>query len=307
MRVLMAGSSGFLGGALTQRLRTDGHEVVRLVRRPARGTDEVSWDPAAGRLDPAAVSTADAVVNLAGTPLGITVGRLQLPVRAWTRDYRRRFRSARVDTTTTLARAIAAAEPRPAAFLNASAAGWYGDTGDTETDEHAGSRTDGYLTRNAHEWEAAAAPATAAAVRVVWLRTGFPLHRDGGYLGPQLLPFRLGLGGRVGSGRHWMPWISLADWLEAAVFLLHRDDLSGPVNMVGPTPATNAEFTRALSALLHRPARMPLPAPLLSLMLGEFGRDAVVSKKLVPRVLLDARFTFQHPDVTAALRAALED
>lgn len=307
MRVLMGGASGFLGTKLTDRLHADGHEVVRLVRRPARSADEVSWDPAAGRLDPAVVSSVDAVVNLAGTPLGTRIGRVQLPVRPWTRSYRREFRSARVDTTATLARAIVTADPRPAVWLNSSAAGWYGDTGDTEVDETSPGGPDGYLTENAREWEAATTPAAEAGVRVVLLRTGFPLHRDGGYLGPQLLPFRLGLGGRVGNGRQWQPWISLTDWLEAAVFLLHRDEISGPVNMVGPTPTTNAEFTQALCELLRRPALVPLPAPLLKLLVGEFGRDAVVSKRLVPGVLLRAGFTFTHPDVRSALRAALQE
>ena len=307
MRVLMAGASGFLGTKLTERLHGDGHEVVRLVRRPARAPDEISWDPAGGRLDPAAVSTVDAVVNLAGTPLGMRIGRVQLPVRPWTRRYRREFDSARIDTTATLARAIVAAGPRPAVWLNSSAAGWYGDTGDTEVDETSPGRPDGYLTENARKWEAATAPAAEAGVRVVLLRTGFPLHRDGGYLGPQLLAFRLGLGGKVGNGRQWQPWISLTDWVEAAVFLLHRDDISGPVNMVGPTPVTNAEFTRTLCELLRRPALMPLPAPLLKVLVGEFGRDAVTSKRLVPGVLNRAGFTFTHPDVRSALRAALQD
>jgi uncharacterized protein len=305
MRVVMAGASGFLGTKLTQRLRADGQEVIRLVRRPARGDDEVSWDPAAGRLDPGAVAAADAVVNLAGTPLGTRLGPVQLPVRPWTRRYRRDFVASRIGTTAVLAAAIAAADPAPAVFVCGSAAGWYGDTGDRAADERAPSRPDGFLTGNARDWEAAADPARAAGVRVLHLRTGFPLHRDGGYLGPQLLPFRLGLGGRVGNGRQWQPWISLEDWLAAVVFLLHRDDIEGPVNLVGPTPATNREFTRALARQLRRPAVMPLPGVLLRLLVGEFGRDATVSKKLVPGVLLGAGFTFAHPDVESALRAAL--
>lgn len=303
----MAGSSGFLGRKLTGRLRADGHEVVRLVRRPAAAGDEVSWDPAAGRLDPGAMSRADAVVNLAGSPLGLRVGPVQLPIRPWTPAYRRAFRDSRVGTAATLAQAMAQADPRPTVFLAGSAAGWYGDTGDVEVDEQAPARSDGLLTANAQEWEQAAAPAAQAGVRVVYLRTGFPLHRDGGYLGPQLVPFRLGLGGKVGDGRQWQPWISLHDWLAAAAFLLQREDIAGPVNMVGPTPARNDEFTRALADLLRRPAVLPLPAPVLRLMLGEFGRDAVVSKRLVPGVLNGAGFRFTHPDVRSALRAALHD
>jgi uncharacterized protein len=303
----MAGASGFLGSKLTARLRADDHEVVRLVRRPAAAPDEVSWDPDAGRLDPAAVAAVDAVINLAGTPLGLRLGRVQLPVRPWTRRYRRDFITSRIGTTTVLSRAIATADPGPAVFLCGSGTGWYGDTGDEVVDEAAPSGPGGFLTRTVHAWEAAADPARAAGVRVVHLRTGFPLHRDGGYLGPQLLPFRLGLGGKVGKGTQWQPWISLHDWLEAAVFLLRRDDVSGPVNMVGPTPATNLEFTRALTKVLHRPALMPLPGPLLRLLVGEFGTDALDSKRLVPSVLLEAGFTFAHRDVESALRAALSD
>lgn len=306
MRVLVAGSSGFLGTKLVARLRADGHRVVRLVRRAASAPDEVSWDPAAGVLDPAAVSGADAVVNLAGTPLGMRIGPVQLPVRPWTAGYRRQFRVARVDTTATLAQAIARADPAPAGFFAGSAVAWYGDTGDDAVDEQAPPGSGGFLTRNAQEWEAAAAPAEAAGVRVVRMRTGFPLHPDGGYLGPQLLPFRLGLGGKVGPGSQWQPWISLADWLEAVVFLLDHRELAGPVNLVGPAPVRNAEFTAALGELLHRPTPMPIPAALLRVMLGEFGRDALTNRRVLPGVLNRAGFAFTHRDVRSALRAALE-
>lgn len=306
MRVLIAGASGFLGSRLAGRLRTGGHEVVRLVRRAPAADDEVGWDPAGGVLDPAVVSTVDAVVGLTGTPLGTRIGPLQLPVRPWTPAYRRRFRSARVDATRTLATAVAAADPRPRALLVGSAVGYYADTGDTETDEQ-GPPGDGFLPAIVRQTEAAAGAASEAGVRVVLLRTGFPLHRDGGYLGPQLLFFRLGLGGRVGSGRQWQPWISLTDWLEAAVFLLEREDISGPVNLVGPQPATNAELTRTLGRLLRRPTVMPLPAPLLRLLVGEFAVDALTSRRLVPGVLTRAGFRFRHPDLASALRAALAD
>ncbi len=303
----MAGASGFLGTRLVARLRDDGHEVVRLVRRPARSPDEVQWDPAAGRLAPTVVSTVDAVVNLAGTPMGIRVGRVQLPVRPWTPAYRRAFVASRVGTTDLLARAVAAADPAPQVMVCASAVGWYGDTGDEEVDEHSPPRNDGFLTTVARRWEAAADPARDAGVRVVHLRTGFPLHRDGGFLGGQLLAFRLGLGGWIGSGTQWQPWISLHDWLSATVFLLQRPDIVGPVNLVGPTPVTNREFTRTLARLLHRPAVLPLPGVVLKLLLGEFGADALTSKRVVPGVLRRAGFRFAHPDLQAALQAALSD
>jgi hypothetical protein len=299
----MAGSSGFLGSRLAERLRGDGHRVVRLVRRTATAPDEVTWDPA-GPLDPAAMSDMDAVVNLAGSPVGMRLGPVEVPVRVWTGGYRRQFRASRVGTTATLARAIAAADPRPAVFLAGSATGWYGDSGDTELDEHAPAGT-GYFADLARAWEAATEPAQAAGVRVVRMRTGFPLDRGGGFLGPQLLPFRLGLGGTIGNGHQWQPWISLSDWLSAAVFLLGREDLAGPVNMVGPTPARNADFTTALGQLLHRPTVIPIPAPLLRGLVGEFGRDALASKRLVPGVLARAGFPYAHRDVRSALRAAL--
>jgi hypothetical protein len=304
-RILMAGSSGFLGTALADRLRADGHQVVRLVRRAATGPDEVTWQPgAAGRLDPAVVAGADAVVNLAGTPVGMTLGPLQIPARPWTASYRERFRASRVDTNATLARAIAAADPPPPVFLAGSGVGWYGDTGDTQVDERAPAG-DGFFPDTCRAWEAATGPAEAAGVRVVRLRTGLPLHRDGGVVGPQLLAFRLGLGGRAGSGRQWLPWISLADWVAAAVFLLGRDDLAGPVNLVGPAPVTNAEFTKTLGQLVHRPTVLRLPAPLLRLALGEFASEVLDSKRVLPGVLAGAGFTFTHPDLRWALQAAL--
>lgn len=299
----MAGASGFLGSRLMARLRADGHEVVRLVRRPAAAADELSWRPAEG-LEPVAVAGMDAVINLAGTPVGSNLGRLNLPVRIWTRRYREQFRASRVDTTSALARAIAAAKPKPAVFLAASSVGWYGDTGETEVDEHA-PPGDGYLADVARVWEAATGPAEDAGVRVVRLRTGFPLYRDGGLLGPMMLPFRLGLGGRVGSGRQWVPWISMVDWLDAAAFLLTREDLAGPVNMVGPAPVRSAELTRALARELHRPAVLPIPGPLLRVLLNEFGTDVLVSKRVVPGVLQRAGFSFTHTDVRSAVRAAL--
>jgi uncharacterized protein len=305
MRVLIAGATGFLGGALYERLRADGHQVVRLVRRdyPAVPSD-VSWRPEAGLLDPAALNGCDAVVNLTGSRLGSRIGRLQLPVRPWTAGYREQFRSSRVDTTATLARAIAEADRKPAVFLAGSAVGWYGDTGDAEVDEQAPAG-EGFFADTCRVWEAATGPAERAGVRVVRMRTGMPLDRSGGLIGPQLLTFRLGLGGRIGNGRQWQPWISMADWLSAVVFLLERDDIAGPVNLVGPAPVRNAEITKALGQILHRPTLLPVPAPLLRVALGEFGRDALASKRVLPGVLTGAGFPFTHRELRPALEAAL--
>ena len=299
MRILAAGASGFLGGRLIDRLRADGHEVVQLVRRPPHGPDQVRWDPAAGQLDPAALAGMDAVVNLAGAGVGD---------RRWTERYRELLRTSRVDSTRTLAQTIAGqpASARPAVLLNASAIGWYGDTGDRPVTEEAPAG-DGFLADMCRVWEAATGPAENAGVRVVRLRTGYALHRDGGFLKPQLLPFRLGIGGPLAGGRQWMPWISLADWLAAVLFLLDRDDLAGPVNVVGPAPVTNAEFTRDLAAALHRPAVLPIPSFALRILLGGLSTEALSSARVLPGVLSRAGFSYQHPDLPAALRAALTD
>ncbi|MDM4720088.1 TIGR01777 family oxidoreductase [Micromonospora sp. WMMA1363] len=297
MRILMAGASGFLGTRLAGLLTADGHEVTRLVRRPPRGPDERRWNPPAAQLDPAVVAAADAVVNLAGAGVGD---------RRWTDEYRRIIRTSRVDTTTTLAITIAGlpAADRPEVLVNSSAVGWYGNTGDRVVEEDAPAG-EGFLADVCRVWEAATRPAEDAGVRVVRLRTGLPLHRDGGLLKPQLLPFKLGVAGRLGSGRQWLPWISMTDWLTAAAFTLARADLAGPVNAVGPAPVTNAEFTRELARQLHRPAVVPIPALALKVALGGFAQEALTSARVLPGVLTQAGFTWRHPDLASALHAAL--
>ncbi|WFE94094.1 TIGR01777 family oxidoreductase [Micromonospora sp. WMMD987] len=299
MRILMGGASGFLGTRLVDRLTDEGHQVVRLVRRSPRTPDEQRWNPAAGQLDPAVVAGADAVVNLAGAGVGD---------KRWTDDYRRVIRSSRVDSTTTLAVTIAGlpAADRPGVLLNSSAVGWYGDTGDRVVEEDAPAG-EGFLADVCRVWEAATRPAEDAGVRVVRLRTGLPLHRDGGLLKPQMLPFKLGVAGRLGSGRQWLPWISLRDWLDAVVFLLTAGEVAGAVNVVGPNPVTNAEFTREFARQLHRPAVVPIPAVALKVALGGFAQEALTSTRVVPAVLTRAGFTWTHPELPAALHAALTD
>ncbi|QSB16461.1 TIGR01777 family oxidoreductase [Natronosporangium hydrolyticum] len=304
MRVLVAGGSGFLGAALVGWLTGHGHQVLRLVRRQPAAPDERRWQPGAAPLDPATVADVDAVVNLAGSSLGTRVGPVRVPVRLWTPSYRREFRASRVDATATLAEAIATADPKPRAFLAGSAVGWYGDTGDTVTDESS-PPGDSYFAATSRDWEQAAAPAEAAGVRVAYLRTGMPLHRSGGMFAPLRQLFRLGLGGRIGDGRQWQPLLSLADWLAAVDFVLHTDTVAGPVNLVGPQPVTNREFTAAMGRLLRRPTVLPAPAPLLVAALGEFGRDALGNHRVVPNVLTGAGFTFEHPELEAILQAAL--
>ncbi|TYB93666.1 TIGR01777 family protein [Micromonospora sp. WP24] len=299
MRILMAGASGFLGTRLVDRFTADGHQVTRLVRRPARTPDERQWQPSAAQLDPAVVADADAVINLAGAGVGD---------RRWNDEYRRLLRSSRVDSTTTLAITIAGlpAEDRPKVLLNSSAVGWYGDTGDRAVEEDAPAG-EGFLSDLCRVWEAATRPAEDAGVRVVRLRTGLPLHRDGGMLKPQLLPMRLGISGKLGGGRQWWPCLSLADFLSAVTFLLDHEEVAGPVNVVGPEPVTNAEFTKELARQLHRPAIMPIPALALKIVLGGFSVEALSSSRVLPGALTRAGFTYRHPDLRSALQSALTD
>jgi len=297
MRILMAGASGFLGTRLVDRLRQAGHDVTRLVRRPAQEPDEVPWKPSAGQLDAPVVAAADAVINLAGVAVGD---------KRWTAGYKSEIRSSQVDSTATIARAIKRLDPaeRPRTLLNSSAVGWYGATGDHKVTEDAPAGT-GFLADVCRVWEAAARPAEDAGTRVVLLRTGLPLDEKGGLLKPQMLPFRLGVGGKLGNGKQWVPWIALQDWLRAVEFVLDSEDVSGPVNVVGPEPVTNAAFTEVFGRLLHRPTVMPIPGLALQVALGEFAGEALKSQRVMPGVLSRAGFTWNCPTLESALRAAL--
>jgi uncharacterized protein (TIGR01777 family) len=298
MRILMAGASGFLGTRLADRLRGAGHEITRLVRRPPEAPDERAWRPSAGELDPALVAQADAVINLAGAGVGD---------KRWTARYKSTIRSSRVDSTGTIAAAIRTlpAQDRPQVLLQGSAVGWYGDTGDRRVTEDAPAGT-GFLADVCRVWEAAARPAEDAGTRVVLLRTGLPLDERGGLLKPQMLLFRLGVGGRLGNGRQWVPWMALADWLDAAEFVLGRGDIAGPVNMVGPDPVTNAAFTEVFGRVLHRPTVTFVPGIALQVVLGEFAGEALRSQRVMPGALSRAGFAWNHPTIESALRAALE-
>ncbi|MGY1824643.1 TIGR01777 family oxidoreductase [Geodermatophilus sp. SYSU D00079] len=298
MKIAVTGSSGLIGSHLVPALRADGHDVLRLVRRTPRTADEHRWDPQHRRIDPALLTDVDAVVNLAGVGIGD---------RRWTAKHKQRVLSSRVDATRTVSEAMAdaaAADPtRPRVLLSGSAVGWYGDTGDHAVDERAPAGHD-FLSRVCTQWEEAAAPATDAGIRVVLLRTGLVLG-PGGLLGRLAPLFKLGLGGRLGSGRQYWPWISLTDEVDAIRFLLTAP-VTGPVNLTAPTPVTNAEFTRALARVVHRPAALPVPGPALRLALGEFAPVGVLAgQRAVPARLQDAGFTWTHADLDAALRSAL--
>jgi uncharacterized protein (TIGR01777 family) len=299
VKVAVTGSSGLIGSALVDRLRADGHDVLRLVRRTPRTADEHRWDPRHRRIDPKLLADVDAVVNLAGTPIR---------PRPFTAGYRQQLLNSRIDATATVSEglaAAAAADPdRRRALLSASAVGFYGDAGDRVLDESASPGTD-FLAGLCARWEAATAPAEQAGIRVAHLRTGLVLGRGALFTGILGLLFRAGLGGRFGSGRQYWPWISLDDVVGAIRFLLSAD-VAGPVNLTAPEPVTNAEFTRRLGALVHRPTVLNVPGFAIRLGLGEFGRSNVLGgQRAVPARLQEAGYTFTRPDLDDALRAAL--
>lgn len=298
MKIAVSGASGLIGSALVPALRADGHEVVRLVRRTPRTADEHRWAPQHRRIDPALLADVDAVVNLAGAPIR---------PRPWTRRYREQLVASRLDATTTIAEGLAtatAADPsRPRILVNASAIGYYGDTGNALVREDAPPGQD-FLARLCAQWEAATAPAAESGVRVVMLRTGLVLGPDAMLVKVLGLVFRLGLGGRLGSGRQYWPWISLRDEIDAIRHVI-TSDVAGPVNLAAPSPATNVEFTRELGRVLRRPTVLPVPAFAISAVLGEFGRASVLGgQRAVPAKLLDSGFEFTHTDLAEALRLA---
>jgi uncharacterized protein (TIGR01777 family) len=297
MRIAVTGSSGLIGSAVVRELQDEGHEVVRLVRRPAR-PGEVRWDPAAGRLEPADLAGVDAAVHLAGAGIGD---------RRWTPEYRQTIKDSRVNGTRLLARTLASLPVPPRVLLSGSAVGWYGDTGSRTVTEQDGPGT-GFLADVCRAWEAAAQPASAAGIRTVLLRTGVVLSRTGGALARQLPLFRFGLGGRLGSGRQYLPWISLRDQVAAIRYLLTQGEVTGPVNLVAPHPVTNQEFTRALGQAVHRPALLRVPGWALEVAIGDFAREGVLAgQRALPRALLESGFTFQDPDLPAGLEAVLHD
>lgn len=297
MRVAISGSAGLIGTALRQSLQREGAEVLRLVRRPATSPGEARWDPLAGpgSLDPAVLNGVDAVVHLSGAPIA---------TRRWTGSRKRELAASRIISTSTLVAAMIAAEQPPAVLLAGSAIGWYGDTGEREADETSPAGR-GFLAGLVRDWEAASEPAAAAGIRVVNLRTGVVLSPRGGMLATLLPLFRLGLGSRLGSSRQYLSWISLADEVSAARFLLDHDEIKGPVNLTAPHPVTNAEFTAALAATLRRPALLRVPAPLLRAGLGEVSSELLASARVLPRKLERAGFAFRYPKVAEALTAEL--
>lgn len=294
-RIAIAGATGLIGSALARSLVADGHEVVRLVRRPAEGPDEVEWDPKRQYVRTAGLADCDAVVNLAGAGIGD---------HRWTAAYKRELRDSRVLGTVTLAEAVAALDVPPRVFLNGSAIGYYGDTGDRAVDETAPAG-EGFLPSLCVEWEEAAGAAVEAGVRTVFSRTGLVVAREGGAWGRMFPLFRAGLGGRLGNGRQYWSFIARHDEVAALRHLLDTDTLSGPVNVTAPEPVTNREVTAAMGRALHRPTLFPVPAPALRAVLGELASDTLGSQRVLPARLLESGFRFAFPTIDTAVRAAL--
>lgn len=295
MRFLVAGASGFLGSHLTEHLRSAGHDVTRLTRKAAQAPDESQWDPQHGVVDRTVVEGADVVVNVAGSP---TVGNPHS--KRWARE----LRESRVSTTQTLARAIADAPTKPV-FLAGNAVGWYGDHGGEDVTEASESRGGTLMTGVCRDWQDAAAPAREAGARVCILRTAPLMDRTSPPLKQLRVLFRLGLGARIGDGRQYMPMVTLRDWLDAVTLLATSDTIEGPVNICAPEVPTNAEFTKALAAAVHRPAFAFVPAPLISAGAGKASPELLGSMRIRPTVLEAAGYSFRDPDVESVIATGL--
>jgi uncharacterized protein len=285
-KIAVTGASGLIGSALCAQLKSEGHQVIKVVRRAARVADEVSWNPLKGEIDLAGLEGADAVFHLAGAGVGD---------KRWSAAYRSEILNSRLLSTTTIANACEQIQPE--VFISASAIGYYGETGDrsvTETDRGG----EDFLSIVCREWELVANQAPS--VRTVKLRTGLVLDPTGGALGRMLPIFKFGLGGKLGSGKQWWSWITLHDQIRAMIFLMNSK-IEGPVNITSPNPVTNQQFTAALARALKRPAFFPAPAFALRAVLGGFSTEILGSKRVMPKVLLDNDFEFDYPHLLDAL------
>lgn len=294
-RVLVSGASGLIGAALLPLLKTAGFEVVRLVRRPASSPDEIQWDPARP-LSPDTLPGFDAVVHLAGESVS----------SRWSEEKKAAIRNSRVEGTKSLAQGLARTSHRPRLLITASAIGYYGDRGDEVLTEESSSGQ-GFLAEVCREWEVATRPAQDAGIRTAHMRTGVVLSSKGGALQKLLPPFRMGVGGRLGTGRQWMSWIHVQDLVAAVLHLMKQGPLDGPVNMVAPQPVTNAEFTRTLGTVLSRPTVFPVPAFVIQAIFGQMAREVLLSSQRVqPTKLTTSGFTFQYPGLRLAVESLLK-
>ena len=285
-RIAITGSTGLIGTALVGQLRGEGHTIQRLVRRKAVAPDEVSWDPKNGTIDIAALEGVDAIIHLAGANVGD---------HRWTKKYRAEILNSRLLGTTTIAQAASTVKPK--VFISGSAIGYYGETGNRAVSE-SDRGGDDFLAAVCREWESAAD--LAGDTRIAKIRTGLVLEPTGGALGRMLPLFRLGLGGKIGSGKQWWSWITLHDEIRAICHIL-ESDLEGPINLTSPNPVTNQEFTAALARALHRPALFPVPGFALKTLLGGFSSEILGSKKVLPTALGESGFTFDYPHLINAL------
>ncbi|MBM3827451.1 MAG: TIGR01777 family oxidoreductase [Actinobacteria bacterium] len=295
--IAITGASGLIGSALASRLTSAGDRVVRFTRTGTSSDSTIAWDPAVGRIDADRLKGVDAVVHLAGAGIGD---------KRWTDDYKRQILDSRTKSTALLASAMASLADGPRVLLSGSAIGYYGESLDTEFDESSAAGT-GFLADVCVRWEQSAAPAVAAGIRTAYLRTGIVLSPAGGALKKLLPLFKLGAGGRMGSGRQWQSWISIDDEVSAIDHLL-RTDVSGAVNLTAPTPTTQAEFTRVLAKVLKRPALLPVPSFGPRLLLGGELADALLftGQKVMPGVLASSGYSFIHGDLETALRHLLK-
>jgi uncharacterized protein (TIGR01777 family) len=299
MDVVISGATGLIGSALARSLEADGHRVARLTRPQSKGErgDTIAWDPAAGTIDTAALEGVDAVVNLAGAGIGD---------KRWTAARKQEVLDSRLQATGLLARTVAGLADPPPVFLSASAVGYYGNRGDELLTEDSAPGDD-FLARLCVQWEDAARPAAAAGLRVAWIRTGLVLDARGGVLHRMLLPFKLGLGGRAGSGTQYRSWISLTDQVCAMRRILDDPSLGGPVDLTAPDPVTDAEFAATLARVLRRPAKLPTPTLPLKLLYGdELVQHLLLDgQRVLPEKLLASGYVFAHPELESALRAVL--
>ena len=298
MRVLVSGSTGLIGSSLVRSLESGGHDVVRLLRPQSRTTaNGIMWDPAAGSLDAREVEGFDSVVHLSGE---------NIANRRWSEAQMARIRDSRIGSTTLLSETLASLDSPPSVLACASAGGYYGDRGVELLDEDASVGT-GFMAEATKEWEDATGPAASAGIRVVNLRIGVVLTAAGGMLSRVLPIFKLGLGGRLGSGSQYMSWLTRSDVIDATVWTLEHDDLSGPVNVSSPNPVTNKEFTRALGRALRRPAVLVVPTFALRIMQGDLSEVVMSSARMAPARLRESGFEFRHPEIDGALEWALGD
>lgn len=296
MRILISGASGLIGGALSKAFADDDHEVFTLVRQELSDSHAIYWKPSENRIDSSTLEGFDVVIHLGGANLAN--GR-------WTESRKQVLVDSRVRSTTLLAESIAGLTQKPNVFICASAIGYYGSRGAEELTEQS-RRGEGFLADLTAQWEDAAQPAARAGIRTVNLRLGMVLAAEGGALAQMLTPFRLGIGGKLGSGEQYWSWVTLEDVVGLVKFAIETQQLSGPVNVVAPLPLTNKEFTRTLGNVLHRPTILPAPAFGLKLLLGEMAEEAILaSQRVVPKKLQDFGYAFTHSDLASALRDLL--